>query len=334
LTRLLVLLIVGGIISLIIKLSYKYKMEKALGREVRDHELTSISAWMQAQPAADAERPSHHQAGAQVTAQGQPYFVQTVAATRPASTPKEYRGPAKSALIAGIAAFVLIPLSFLISRTTNSVDNYFLVSTLSGFAAFTGVVLGAIAVTRAKAHARLLGGSHKTAAGLVLSLAAGVFLLSEVFYLTNMVAGRTFDRLVVPERAAQREEYMRRSSEETARKEAEKKAQPQQAALPAMTLLSEYQKDSAAADRKYKGTTVLISGAVEAVGKSKKGIPFVGFMRAGAKNPAGEMVVCNFDPGQESAVLGLKKGQQVKLKGRVWGSLLGNPMIEKCSLQQ
>ena len=107
------------------------------------------------------------------------------------------------------------------------------------------------------------------------------------------------------------------------------------AAVPirVMTILEEYQKDSAAADRKYKDQTLLLSGTVAATGQTKKGVPFIGFQKEGASSPVGAMVVCSVDPAQAAQVAALKKGQEVKFKGHVQGELVRNLMIKECQLQ-
>ena len=115
--------------------------------------------------------------------------------------------------------------------------------------------------------------------------------------------------------------------------QASKKSSKEGAPIPVMTILDEYKRDSAAADKKYKGQTLLVSGTVETTGKSKKGIPFVGFQKPGAASPTGTMVVCSFNVKQADRVSTLKKGQEVKLKGRVQGELVGNVMLEDCVLQ-
>ena len=102
---------------------------------------------------------------------------------------------------------------------------------------------------------------------------------------------------------------------------------------PVMTILEAYQKDSATADRKYKDQTLLLSGTVAATGKTKKGIPFIGFQKEGASSPVGAMVVCSVDPAQAAQVAALKKGQEVKFKGQVQGELVRNLMIKECQLQ-
>lgn len=96
-------------------------------------------------------------------------------------------------------------------------------------------------------------------------------------------------------------------------------------------LLNEYQKDYAAADKKYKGKTITVSGVVEVAQNDKRGNPMVGFMKPGSTRPADGMVICSFDKSQEASVSAIKKGDTVRLSGRVFGSLIGNVMLDKCS---
>lgn len=105
------------------------------------------------------------------------------------------------------------------------------------------------------------------------------------------------------------------------------------APVSAMMLLDEYKKDPTAADSKYKGRTLLISGTVEATGKSKSGIPFVSFQRPSAQSPTSALVVCSLEPAQAPSAETLRQGQEVRLKGRVQGALTGNVLLEDCALQ-
>lgn len=105
------------------------------------------------------------------------------------------------------------------------------------------------------------------------------------------------------------------------------------APLSAMAILDEYKSDPAAADRKYKGRIVTISGEVAVTGKTKAGVPFISFQRPGASSPAGAMVVCNLTLDQEAAVQALHKGRAVKLSGRLQGTLTGNVLLENCVLR-
>jgi len=95
-------------------------------------------------------------------------------------------------------------------------------------------------------------------------------------------------------------------------------------------LLEEYKSNPSAADQKYKGKTITFSGTAEFADKDKKGNPMVGFMKPGSTKPTDGMVACSFDKSQEASVLKIKKGDLVKLQGKVIMSLVGSVMLENC----
>ncbi len=98
-----------------------------------------------------------------------------------------------------------------------------------------------------------------------------------------------------------------------------------------LQILDDYKKDATAADTKYKGKIISVSGTVEVSEKDKKGNWMIGFMRPGSTKPADGMVVCSFDKTQETSVSKVKKGDTVKLQGRVSMSIIGNVVMENCS---
>ncbi len=113
----------------------------------------------------------------------------------------------------------------------------------------------------------------------------------------------------------------------------EKLASDNNLSVTVLQLLDDYKKDSAAADKKYKGKTISVTGTVEVSIKDKKGNPLIGFLRPGSTNPADGMVDCSFDKSQEPVISKVKKGDSVKLQGKVFGNLLGNIMLENCTKQ-
>jgi hypothetical protein len=98
-----------------------------------------------------------------------------------------------------------------------------------------------------------------------------------------------------------------------------------------LQLLDDYKKDAAAADRKYKGKTITVTGTVEVADKDKTGKPMIGFMRPGATAPKDGMVVCSFEKSQEANLSKVKKGDLVMLKGRVFGNVVFSVMLENCA---
>jgi hypothetical protein len=110
-----------------------------------------------------------------------------------------------------------------------------------------------------------------------------------------------------------------------------KKVQSQTPAytLSANQLVSDYEANEVAADAKYKGVTVVVSGSIESIGKDIMDQAYVviggqGFL---------DGVQCTFTKGEESSVARLSKGQQVTIKGEVSGKMIGNVLINKCTLQ-
>lgn len=100
-----------------------------------------------------------------------------------------------------------------------------------------------------------------------------------------------------------------------------------------LQLLDDYKRDSAAADKKYKDKTIVVSGTVEVADKDKTGKPMIGFMRPGTTAPEDGMVICSFEKSQESSVSKIKKGDTVTLKGRVFANLLFSVMLQDCTKQ-
>ena len=98
-----------------------------------------------------------------------------------------------------------------------------------------------------------------------------------------------------------------------------------------LQLLDDYKKDPSAADKKYKGKTISVTGTVEVSEKDKKGDWLIAFMRPGSTAPKDGMVVCSFDKSQESRVSSVKKGDTVTLQGNVFGSILFSVMMQNCS---
>ncbi|HEY8559286.1 MAG TPA: hypothetical protein VIL74_02700 [Pyrinomonadaceae bacterium] len=98
-----------------------------------------------------------------------------------------------------------------------------------------------------------------------------------------------------------------------------------------LQLLDDYKKDEAAADKKYKGKTIAVTGTVEVSEKDKKGSWLIGFLHPGSTLPKDGMVVCSFDKSQEASVSKVKKGDAVRLRGRVVMSLVGNVVLENCA---
>jgi tRNA_anti-like len=93
-------------------------------------------------------------------------------------------------------------------------------------------------------------------------------------------------------------------------------------------LYSEYDRNEVAADEKYKGKIIIVSGAIHDIGKDVMNNAYIviggkGFL---------DGVQCTFTKGEQSSVARLSKGQQVTVKGEVGGKM-GNVLVNKASLQ-
>lgn len=97
--------------------------------------------------------------------------------------------------------------------------------------------------------------------------------------------------------------------------------------VTANNLYSEYEANEVAADRKYKGNTIIVSGEIQKIAKEILGKPYVilggeGFL---------DGVQCVFDRNQEGAVAKLSKGQSINIRGKVSGKL-GNVLLDNCEI--
>lgn len=98
--------------------------------------------------------------------------------------------------------------------------------------------------------------------------------------------------------------------------------------MSADQLYSEYDANQVAADTKYKGKIILISGSISDIGKDVTDTAFVIIGGTGMLNGA----QCMFPKGQESLLGNLSKGQQVTAKGEVSGKI-GNVLVRNCTVQ-
>ena len=100
--------------------------------------------------------------------------------------------------------------------------------------------------------------------------------------------------------------------------------------LSANQLAQEYENNEVAADNKYKGKIVLVSGKIRDITKTF-GKPIITI--GGTEFLGGlDGVRCFFTENDEPSIARLYKGQHVKIKGKVRGKTL-NVRIENCTLQ-
>ena len=98
--------------------------------------------------------------------------------------------------------------------------------------------------------------------------------------------------------------------------------------ISANAICSEYESNEVAADSKYKGKVIIVTGVIQDIGKDILDKAYIvvggqGFL---------DGVQCTFAESQNSVIAQLSKGKSVKVKGKVNGKR-GNVQLEKCSLQ-
>jgi hypothetical protein len=98
--------------------------------------------------------------------------------------------------------------------------------------------------------------------------------------------------------------------------------------LTADQLFGDYESSEAAADSKYKGRVVVVSGTIQSTGIDLMNNAYIVIGGEGLLDG----VQCSFIKDQKSSVALLSRGQQVKVKGEVVGRV-GNVLIYKCTLQ-
>jgi hypothetical protein len=122
---------------------------------------------------------------------------------------------------------------------------------------------------------------------------------------------------------------------ERARAEAEAARRARTVAVPAAQLLEEFRTDAPAAEKKYRGKCLEVSGVVERVGRDREGIPFVVLHAGDDRAPI--KVECFFDlydeeddERDENPVAGLQPGQAVTIRGEFAGRV-SNVQLNACA---
>ena len=111
-------------------------------------------------------------------------------------------------------------------------------------------------------------------------------------------------------------------------KEDTKKSQAPSYTLTADQLYSDYESNETAADSKYKGRIVVISGTIQDMGIDLMNNAYIVIGGEGSLDGA----QCSFAKDQKSAVALLSRGQNVTVKGLVLGKM-GNVVLYNCTLQ-
>jgi hypothetical protein len=119
---------------------------------------------------------------------------------------------------------------------------------------------------------------------------------------------------------------------ERAQADAEAERQARTVVVAAADLLHEFKADPAAADEKYAGEYLQITGAVERIGRGRYDRPFV-ILYAGDEN-AKLRIECYFDmPDQkaEARIKRMEKGQTITVRGEYDGQVT-NIQVRNCVL--
>lgn len=117
------------------------------------------------------------------------------------------------------------------------------------------------------------------------------------------------------------------------RKQAERAAAEQEriAKMPRITsvqLVREYKSNEIAADQKYKGKEIIITGTVTDISKSVTGLARLTLEGTGFL----ENIFADLERGQTDSAASLRKGGKVSLMCTVKGMALGNVVADDCSL--
>lgn len=97
--------------------------------------------------------------------------------------------------------------------------------------------------------------------------------------------------------------------------------------ISARALFEEYQNDKEAADAKYKDKVLVVTGTIESVAEGASGNPYVTMSTSSLIL----RVQFLFTPADRSTLSSLKKGQQAKIRGRVYGRI-GNVVLKDCEV--
>ena len=95
--------------------------------------------------------------------------------------------------------------------------------------------------------------------------------------------------------------------------------------ITAAQLYKEYTKNAAAADKKYLGRELSVSGAVQEIGKETSGTPFL-LLAAGDNLTSG--VYCTFPGNYDTILAKLTTGQKVTITGIGAGFKNGNALLD------
>lgn len=99
--------------------------------------------------------------------------------------------------------------------------------------------------------------------------------------------------------------------------------------VTAAELSADYKANEVAADAKYKGRLVEVSGIVDTIGKDILDTPYIAF--AAGQYDIIDRVQCMFSKSDEPVLAAVAKGQRITLRGTVSGKL-GNILVQGCAI--
>lgn len=99
--------------------------------------------------------------------------------------------------------------------------------------------------------------------------------------------------------------------------------------VTALALSTAYKDNEVAADAKYKGQTVEITGTVDTIGKDILDTPYIAL--ATTQYAIIDRIQCMFSKSDEPQLAAVTKGQSITLRGEVTGKI-GNVIVNGCSI--
>jgi hypothetical protein len=91
-------------------------------------------------------------------------------------------------------------------------------------------------------------------------------------------------------------------------------------------LFNDYQGNEVAADAKYKGKQLLVTGSVASIDKG----PFGGLILRLATSNEFMSTMCNMEKSEQADMASLQKGEQVRVLCKGRGMTLGSPSLGDC----
>jgi hypothetical protein len=97
--------------------------------------------------------------------------------------------------------------------------------------------------------------------------------------------------------------------------------------VSATTLYSDYEANEVAADEKYKGKVLEVSGTINSIGKDILNTPYVAL----TTNNVISTVQCMFEKSEADKLVELKKNTKITVHGEIQGKL-GNIVLKNCEI--